>query len=524
MTTHQPITLLILDGWGYSEETKYNAIYAAKTPNFDKLWNNNPHSLLKASGLAVGLPEGQMGNSEVGHLHIGAGRLAPQDLTRINMAVDSGEFFDNATLIDVVDKTLKANKALHIFGLVSDGGIHSHIKHIQAMITLAVQRGLKNIFIHAFLDGRDTPPKSALAFLATIEETLKKLNCGKIASIGGRYYAMDRDKRWDRVQSAYDMLTLGQAEFHATTAAEALEKAYARGETDEFVKPSCIHDLNALPTIIQDGDSIVFMNFRSDRGRELSYAFTKKEFTDFERKAIPKLTAYVTLTQYAVDLDTMVAFPPIDLRNVFGEVVSKNKLRQLRIAETEKYAHVTYFFNGGEEKVFENEDRIMVQSPKVATYDLQPEMSVFGVADKLIEAINSRKYATIICNFANPDMIGHTGSFDATVKAIEAVDVCLGRTIEALNNVGGELVVIADHGNAEKMFSSETGQVYTAHTCSPVPFIYMGRKAEITKADGSLVDVAPTLLYLLGIETPKEMTGRSLVKFGATLSSENVKS
>jgi len=512
MTTHKPITLLILDGWGYSEETKSNAIYAAKTPNFNNLWNNYPHTLLNASGLAVGLPDGQMGNSEVGHLHIGAGRLAPQDLTRINIAIDNGDFFVNSVLTDTIDKTIKTNKALHIFGLVSNGGIHSHTKHIQAMIKLAAQRGLKHIFIHAFLDGRDTPPKSALIFLDAIENTFKECGCGKIASIVGRYYAMDRDNRWDRVQSAYDMLTLGQTEFHASTAAEGLEMGYARNETDEFIKPTCIHDSNTSPISVKDGDSIIFMNFRADRAREISYAFTQKEFTHFQRKVAPKLTSYVTLTQYAIDLDTKVAFPPIDLHHVFGEVIAEHKLNQLRIAETEKYAHVTYFFNGGEEKVFENEDRILIQSPKVATYDLQPKMSVIEVTDKLVQAINSQKYATIICNFANPDMLGHTGNFDAAVEAIETVDVCLGRVIEATNKAGGELVIISDHGNAEKMLNTETGQPHTAHTCSPVPFIYMGRKADIINQAGTLIDVAPTLLYLLDIEKPKEMTGNSLIK------------
>lgn len=512
MLTHKPITLLILDGWGYSEETKGNAIHAAKTPNFDKLWSHCPHTLLNASGLAVGLPDGQMGNSEVGHLHIGAGRLAPQDLTRINMAIDNGDFFVNLVLIDAIDKTIKTGKALHIFGLMSNGGIHSHTSHIQAMAELAAQRGLKHIFIHAFLDGRDTPPKSALFFLNSIEAALKKCGCGKIASIVGRYYAMDRDKRWERIQAAYDMLTQGKAEFHAETATEGLEIAYQRDETDEFVKPTCIHDSNSSPILVKDGDAIVFMNFRADRGRELSYAFTNKEFKDFQRQTVPKLTAYVTLTQYATDLEVKVAFPPTDLHNVFGEVIAKSKLQQLRIAETEKYAHVTYFFNGGEETVFENEDRVLIPSPKVATYDLKPEMSLIEVTDKLIAAISSKKYATIICNFANPDMLGHTGNFDATVQAIEIVDICLGRTISALNKMGGELVIIADHGNAEKMFNFETGQPHTAHTCAPVPFIYLGRKAEITLDQGTLVDVAPTLLYLLGVKKPNEMTGHSLLK------------
>lgn len=504
--------LLILDGWGYSEESASNAIAAAKTPNFDKLWEQYPHTLLNASGLAVGLPEGQMGNSEVGHLHIGAGRLAPQDLTRINMAVDSGEFFLNTVLTKAVDKAIKAGKALHIFGLLSNGGIHSHTRQIQAMAELAAQRGLIKLYVHAFLDGRDTPPKSALIYIKAMEVTLQKLNCGKIASVTGRFYAMDRDKRWERVKLAYDMLTQGKAEFHAKTATEGVEMAYARNETDEFVKPTCIHAESDKPVVINDGDSIVFMNFRADRGRELSYAFTNKDFKDFQRDRWPQLTSYVTLTQYAADLKVEVAFPPLELHNVLGEVVANHNLHQLRIAETEKYAHVTYFLNGGEEKVFKNEDRILVPSPKVSTYDLQPEMSVNEITDNLVDAIYSKKYDMIACNFANPDMLGHTGNFEATVSALETVDECLGRAIKALQDVGGEVVIIADHGNAEKMKNSETGQPHTAHTCSPVPFIYVGRKAKIANEHHSLTDVAPTLLYLMDIEQPKEMTGQSLIK------------
>jgi len=510
---HRPIMLLILDGWGYSEESEGNAIISAKTPNFDKLWAEYPHTLLNASGLAVGLPEGQMGNSEVGHLHIGAGRLAPQDLTRINIAVDNGEFFLNSVLTDTAAKVKQENKALHIFALLSNGGVHSHTRQIQAMAELAAKRGLKQIYMHAFLDGRDTPPKSAQIYINDLETTFNNLGCGKIASLTGRFYAMDRDKRWERIQLAYDMLTQGKAEFHAATAEQALQMAYDRGETDEFVKPTCIHAEGKNSIFVQDGDSIVFMNFRADRGRELSHALTDENFTDFKREVWPKLSDYVTLTQYSADLKVQVAFPPLELHNVFGEILAQNNLQQLRIAETEKYAHVTYFLNGGEEKAFPGEDRILVPSPKVATYDLQPEMSVFEVTDKLIAAINLGKYDAIACNFANPDMLGHTGNFDATVQGLEAVDACLGRTIDAIVNVDGEVVIIADHGNAEKMQSQETGQPHTAHTTSPVPFIYIGRPAKIVNEHGALTDVAPTLLYLMGIELPQEMTGQTLVKF-----------
>ncbi|MBN2689949.1 MAG: 2,3-bisphosphoglycerate-independent phosphoglycerate mutase [Gammaproteobacteria bacterium] len=509
---HRPVMLLVLDGWGYSEETKGNAIKAAHTPNFDNLWKECPHTLLKASGLAVGLPEGQMGNSEVGHLHIGAGRLAPQDLTRINMAVDNGELFLNPVLNDAVDKVVGTDKALHVFGLLSNGGIHSHLRHIQAMMKLAADKGIKKLYMHAFLDGRDTPPKSAAIYIKELEKTFAELDVGKIASISGRFYAMDRDKRWERVEQAYDMLTLGKSEFHVERAIDALSMAYERGETDEFVQPTCIHRGGEKPVIVESGDVVVFMNFRADRGREISHAFTDNDFSGFTRQAKPSLSEYVTLTQYAADLTVNVAFPPLELTNVLGQVVADHNLTQLRIAETEKYAHVTFFLNGGEEKEFKNEDRILVPSPKVATYDLQPEMSVLIVAEKLIAAIKSGKYDAIMGNFANPDMLGHTGVFEATVAALEVVDQVLGRVVKALKDVGGELIVIADHGNAEKMLNSETGQVQTAHTVSPVPFIYVGRDADITHSDGGLIDVAPTMLYLMGLMIPEEMTGKVLVK------------
>jgi 2,3-bisphosphoglycerate-independent phosphoglycerate mutase len=504
----QNMLLLILDGWGYSTEKTGNAILNARTPNFDNLWQHYPHTLLDASGLAVGLPPGQMGNSEVGHLHIGAGRLAPQDLTRINLAISGGEFFKNSILNTTIDDIIKSNASLHIFGLLSDGGVHSHTDQIAAMLELAAKRGLRKIYLHAFLDGRDTPPKSAQTYISKIQKLLQDLGCGQIASLCGRFYAMDRDKRWERVNQAYDMLTQGKCEFYAESALAGLELAYARGETDEFVKPTLI----AQPIKIQNNDAVIFMNFRADRGRELTEAFTNPDFSGFTRKTLPKLAHYVTLTQYAADLKVEIAFPPIELHNVLGEVVANHGLTQLRIAETEKYAHVTYFLNGGEEKIFPHEDRILIPSPKVATYDLKPEMSLYEVTTQLITAINSQKYNFIACNFANPDMLGHTGNFAATVTAIEAVDKCLGEVIVALQKNGGEAIITADHGNAEKMLDPKTHQPHTAHTCAPVPFIYVGRKAEMAVTHGKLVDLAPTILYLIAIEKPQEMTGQILVK------------
>ena len=513
----RPIMLLILDGFGYSKETVGNAIAAAKKPNFDRLWQKYPHALLSASGLDVGLPRGQMGNSEVGHLHIGAGRYVLQDLTKIDQAIETGKFFANSVLNKTVDNVKAAGGALHILGLLSNGGIHSRNTHIEAMVELAVKRGFKKVYVHALLDGRDTPPKSALEPIKSMQNKMQNLGCGKIASIGGRYYSMDRDQRWERVQLAYDLFTLGKTDYHAGDAIAALDAAYARGETDEFVKPTVIYSENERPTTVKDGDSIIFMNFRADRGRELSYAFTDPQFSGFKREFVPKLTDYVTLTEYASDLAVQVAYPTKNLTHIFGEIVADNGFAQLRIAETEKYAHVTYFVNGGCELPFIKEDRILVPSPKVATYDLQPEMSVLTVTEKLLAAIKLQKYDAIIGNFANPDMVGHTGIFDAAVKSVEVVDGCLERVVNALQEVGGELVIIADHGNAEKMIDLETGQPHTAHTTNLVPFIYVGRPAVVTKDEGKLIDVAPTLLSLMGISKPKEMTGELLLKLKENL-------
>lgn len=509
---HRPFVLMILDGWGYTDNVVGNAIKAARVPNFKALWDNCPHTLLSASGLDVGLPRGQMGNSEVGHLHIGAARLALQDLTKIDLAIETGEFFSNQVLQDTVQKTISAQGALHIFGLLSPGGVHSRDVHLEAMAELAARQGLKQIYVHAFLDGRDTPPQSAAGSIQSMEKKLQSLGCGKIASIAGRYYPMDRDKRWERLLVAYDMLTLGETPYHASSAMAGLDDAYARGETDEFVKPTAIHADGEVPITLKDGDSVVFMNFRADRGREMSYALTDPNFSGFVRRALPKLTSYVTLTEYASDLKVKVVYPPQDFSNVFGEVIANNNLTQLRIAETEKYAHVTYFLNGGREQPFHGEERILVPSPKVATYDMQPEMHAAEVTQRLIEALRSEKYDVVICNYANPDMVGHTGDFAATVKALETVDGCLGEVVATLRELGGEMLVIADHGNAEQMLDPTTGKPHTAHTTNLVPCIYVGRKATMTKKVGKLTDVAPTLLYVMGIAQPKEMTGKSLLQ------------
>ena len=508
MMNHPPVLLLILDGFGYREDPNYNAVAQATKPNWDRLWSNCPHTLISTSGLSVGLPEGQMGNSEVGHLNIGAGRVVYQELTRIDLAIKDGSFYTNPALQQAVQQAKQHDKALHVLGLLSPGGVHSNESHIQAMVDLAARAGLKKIYIHAFLDGRDTPPRSAETSLRAMQDKCVRLGAGRIASIVGRYYAMDRDNRWERVQAAYDLITLGQAEFGAATAVEGLQLAYARGENDEFVKATVI----GSPVSMQDGDVAVFMNFRADRARQITRALTDPAFDRFARRHFPKLGSFVTLSSYGEDFHLPMAYAPSSIRNGFGEYLSNLGMRQLRIAETEKYAHVTYFFSGGREQEYPGEDRVLVPSPKVATYDLKPEMSAFEVTDKLEAAIRSKQYQAIICNYANGDMVGHSGNMAAAVKAVEALDKCIGRVVEAMRQTGGEVLITADHGNAEQMLDTERHQPHTAHTLNAVPFLYIGRKARLIDG-GSLQDVAPTLLAMMGLPQPPEMTGKPLVAF-----------
>ena len=505
-----PVVLLILDGWGYSEAPDNNAILSARTPTWDKLWNDYPHTLIHGSGKNVGLPDDQMGNSEVGHLNLGAGRIVFQEFTRIENAIESGEFSDNPVINRTLNQAHSTGHAVHIMGLLSPGGVHSHENQIHAMSQLAAERGINDIHIHAFLDGRDTPPQSAADSIAAMESILKQQGKGRISSIIGRYYAMDRDNRWDRVQTAYNLITDGQAEFSSPSAQAALTAAYERGETDEFVQATNIFGDGETAAQINDGDIVLFMNFRADRARQLTQAFIDPDFSGFERQRELKLGDFICLTEYKKSFAATVAFPPQPLTNVLGAYLADHGRHQLRIAETEKYAHVTFFFNGGEEQPFTGEDRILIDSPQVATYDLKPEMHAPELTDKLVEAIKSRQYDVIICNYANPDMVGHTGRFNAAVKAIEAIDQCLNRIVTAVKSHGGELLITADHGNAEQMVNKQTGQPQTAHTTNPVPFIYVGRAASI-KNSGALSDVAPTILHLLDMPQPTEMTGHSLV-------------
>ncbi len=508
----KPVLLIILDGFGCRHADNFNAIACAHKPHWGRLWQAYPHTLIQASEAAVGLPAGQMGNSEVGHLNIGAGRVVYQEFTRIDRAINNGNFFLNPALLETVTQVKSQGTALHILGLLSDGGVHSHESHIHAMLELALRQGLDKVYIHAFLDGRDTAPKSADQSLRRLQDRIDRLGGGRIATLIGRYYAMDRDRRWQRVKVAYDLLTQGRSEFVAQDALEALSMAYSRGETDEFVKATAIVPPGQAPVRMQDGDAIVFMNFRSDRARQLTRTFIEPDFAEFERETTPKLSRYCTLTSYSNDFDVEVAFPPERIRNGLGEYIANQGLRQLRIAETEKYPHVTYFFNGGEETVYPGEDRILVNSPDVATYDLKPEMSAFEVTDKLVEAIHSGKYDVIICNYANADMVGHTGVFDAARKAVEVVDECIGRVVEAMLAQGGEVLITADHGNAESMMDLDKDQPHTAHTLNLVPFLYIGRPAHIAEK-GALEDVAPTLLRMMGLPQPMEMTGHALIEF-----------
>ncbi|GAA4878495.1 2,3-bisphosphoglycerate-independent phosphoglycerate mutase [Ferrimonas pelagia] len=502
----KPLALLILDGWGSRAATADNAITTANTPNMDRLFSEATSGLISASGMDVGLPDGQMGNSEVGHINIGAGRVVYQELTRIGKSISDGEFEHNPALTAAVDGAKANGGAVHIMGLLSAGGVHSHVDHIEAMIRCAAGRGATDIRLHAFLDGRDTPPRSAEGPLARMEALFAELGCGRIASVVGRYYAMDRDQRWERVEKAYNLLTLAQGDHQADNAEAALAAAYARDENDEFVAATVIGQAEAM----KDGDALVFMNFRADRARQLTRAFVDAGFDGFARQATPKLISTVMLTQYAADIDTACAFPPNALTNTLGEWLEKQGKTQLRISETEKYAHVTFFFNGGIEQPFKGEDRVLINSPKVATYDLAPAMSSEELTEKLIHAINAGEHDVIICNYPNGDMVGHTGDFDAAVKACEAVDNCIGRVVEALQNVGGECIITADHGNAEQMEDASTGQAHTAHTSEPVPMIYVGREGTV-RAGGALSDLAPTMLALMDLDVPAEMTGQSLI-------------
>lgn len=508
-----PVILLILDGFGYREDIDDNAIALANKPNLDRLWNTHPHTLINASEHYVGLPDGQMGNSEVGHLNIGAGRVVYQDFERINQSIKSGEFFKTPMLVEAIDGLKATGKALHIFGLLSDGGVHSHEDHIHAMAEMAVRQGLQKVYVHAFLDGRDTPPVSAAAYIEKLEQKLATLGAGKIISICGRFYAMDRDKRWPRVEAAYDLITEGISEYQAPTASAGLQAAYARGENDEFVKPTAIVQPGEKPLHLEDGDVVVYMNFRSDRARQLNHALVAQTFEGFHRRHVRKLAGYFSLTMHDKNETAIVPiFPPFEVRNTFGEYIAGKGLTQLRIAETEKYPHVTFFFNGGEEQVFAGEDRILVPSPQVATYDLKPEMSAFEVTAELEAAILSKKYDAIICNFANCDMVGHTGDLQAAIRAVEAVDSCIGRVVAAMQSIGGEVIITADHGNVEMMMDNVNHQPHTQHTTNLVPMLYIGRPARLAET-GALSDLAPTLLKMMGLPQPAEMTGKPLVEF-----------
>ncbi len=508
MSAKKPLALVILDGWGYREDQRDNAIANAKTPVLDNLMSGTS-TLISASGLDVGLPDGQMGNSEVGHVNIGAGRIVYQELTRITKAIQDGDFFDNTVLTQAIDKAAKAGKSVHIMGLMSPGGVHSHEDHIAAAVEMAAQRGAENIYLHCFLDGRDTPPRSAANSLERFEKLFADIGKGRIASLIGRYYAMDRDNNWDRVEKAYDLLLEAKADFRFDSATQALTAAYDRDENDEFVKATEIRTDAQDVASINDGDTVIFMNFRADRARQITRTFMP-EFDGFARSKVAQLGEFVMLTEYAADIKTACAYPSESLSNTLGEWLSAKGKTQLRISETEKYAHVTFFFNGGVEEVFEGEERSLVASPKVATYDLQPEMSSEELTDKLVDAIKSGKFDYIICNYPNGDMVGHTGVYDAAVSACEAVDACIEKVVDAIKSVNGQLLITADHGNAEMMIDPETGGIHTAHTNLPVPLIYVGDQDINLIEGGKLSDLAPTMLALTGVDAPSEMTGKPL--------------
>ena len=513
MTT-PPVLLLILDGFGHREECDHNAICQARKPHWNFLWKTHPHTIIDASEKMVGLPAGQMGNSEVGHMNIGAGRVVYQDYTKIEHAIETGAFRRNPALLRAIEIGKQSTtSALHVLGLLSPGGVHSHESQIHELVDMAAKAGVKNIYVHAFLDGRDTPPKSAEPSLVALQKKFEAINSGRIASICGRYFAMDRDQRWERVKPAYDVITQGKSDNWAASATDAYMLADLRNETDEFVQATAIVPPGSKPIRMNDGDAVVFMYFRADRARQLTNALTEASFGGFPREHAPKLGAFCTLTTYGEDFSHIpAAYPPQNISNGFGEYLASRGLKQLRIAETEKYAHVTYFFNGGVETPYAGEDRVMVPSPKVATYDLQPEMSAREVTDKLVAAIQSKKYHAIVCNYANGDMVGHTGDLAAATRAIEALDECIGRAVEAMQASGGEVLITADHGNAETMLDTEANQPHTAHTLNLVPLLYIGRRAKMADG-GALQDVAPTLLRMMGLPQPAEMTGKPLLSF-----------
>ncbi|GAA5417167.1 2,3-bisphosphoglycerate-independent phosphoglycerate mutase [Paraliobacillus ryukyuensis] len=511
MSQNKLAALIILDGYGLRDENKGNAVKHANTPNFDRYWNQFPHNQLTACGEAVGLPEGQMGNSEVGHLNIGAGRIVYQSLTRVNLSIREGDFFENKVLLDAINHAKDNNKALHLFGLLSDGGVHSHIEHLYAVLQLAADQGLKNVYVHGFLDGRDVGQKSAKKYIEATEEKMKEIGVGEFATISGRYYSMDRDKRWDRVKKSYDAMVYGEGPKYQDPI-QLVDDSYANEIYDEFVIPSVITDENGQPkATIQDEDSIIFYNFRPDRAIQISRTFANDDFRDFDRgEHPPKDVQFVCMTQFSETVDGLVAYKPVNLDNTLGEVLSQNNLNQLRIAETEKYPHVTFFMSGGREQEFPGEKRILIDSPKVATYDLKPEMSAYEVTDALLKELDEGNQNAIILNFANPDMVGHSGMLEPTVKAIEAVDECLGKIVDKILEKGGEAIITADHGNSDEVITLE-GKPMTAHTTNPVPVIVTKDGVELRNG-GILGDLAPTMLDLLNVTKPKEMTGSSLIK------------
>lgn len=506
------VTLIVMDGWGLNPRQDYNAVAQAKTPYFDSIWNHWPSAALEASGAEVGLPIGQMGNSEVGHMNLGAGRIVPQDLTYINNLIESGEFYDTPALNQAIQHALDNDSSLHLLGLLSDGGVHSQQQHLYALLRLANQRGLQRVFIHALMDGRDTPPRGGAGYLEQLAAQIEQIGCGQIASVCGRYYAMDRDQRWERVKLAYDAIINGQGKT-ASRAAEAIEASYAEDVGDEFVKPVVIVDHSGKPLgPIDDNDAVIFFNFRADRARQITHALVEDNFDGFERTKLQNLKM-VTFMQYYDDQQPQAAFEVPEPTDGISETASKAGLKQFHSAETEKYPHVTYFFNGGREIPFDGEQREVIPSPKVATYDLQPEMSAFGVRDRVIEAIKSGEYGFVLVNFANPDMVGHTGFLDKAILAVETVDDCVRQVVEATVEMGGVALVTADHGNSDQMLDYDTGKPHTAHTTNLVPFIYIGKEKPAWRfANGKLGDVAPTIVELLGLDQPEAMTGQSLIR------------